>query len=855
MNAEAEWLRRRLPELIAEHGVVGAQAAVLVDGEIFDAAAGVLNTGTRAPVTGESLFQIASITKIWTATLVQELANEGLLDLDRPVRDVLPEFRLADETAARVVTPRQLLTHTAGFEGDLFFDTGTGDDAVEKFVALLAGARQVSPPGELWSYCNSGFSVLGRIVEVLRGKPFNTVLRERLAVPLGLTVETTALRGPHLADGHLPDGPVTDYGPVSDFPAGSALATSARDLLAFARMHLGTPGLAAMREPQFRLPDVGDHSSWGLGWMILDAVDGIVIGHDGGNKGIASLLRVVPETGVAIAVLTNGGDAEPVFAALFERFSGVRLHSRPVPPAVPIPVDLERFAGLYRCADHDVHVTAAGEGRVRVRYEGRTDLTRSTQRPAREFTALHDNALIAVDEPHTVLALAGRWLFFGQNAERVETPAEWITRRLPELIEEHGVVGAQVAVLADGEIVDTAAGVLHRVSREPVAVDSLFQIGSITKVWTATLIMQLVHEGLLDLDRPVRDVLPEFRLADEQAARVITARHLLTHTAGFEGDQFVEAAADVPDTIDAFVARLAEAVQVSRPGELHSYCNAGYVVLGRIVEVLRGKPFHAALRERLVDPLGLTHVATRYAEYADHQVATGHLRLQPVDERFREWDAPAGRVLAMNARDLLTFVRMHWETRTFAAMREPQVALPDFGFAGHQGLGWMLLHYDNGVQGIGHTGLTMGCQSVLRALPEAGVAVAVLTNGGRAVPLVQAIYDHLLDELAGVTLPAFPAPPATPVPVDVGEVVGTYRSGHVDLHVTPGAPGCVRVRYEPRNRVGEALTADEEREYTGLREDALISVEPAGGRHEVILLCRRDGRVRWLHHGRAAVRI
>ena len=201
----AEWIDRRLPELIEEHGVVGAQLAVLHNGEIHDAAAGVLNNVSKEPVTTGSLFQIASITKVWTATLVQELVNEGLLDLDRPVRDVLPDFRLADERAAQVITPRQLLCHTAGFEGDLFFDTGTDDDALARFVARLVEADQVTPPGELWSYCNSGFSVLGRIVEVLRGKPFNKVLRERLADPLGLTVATTHGEGAELgvAAGHL----------------------------------------------------------------------------------------------------------------------------------------------------------------------------------------------------------------------------------------------------------------------------------------------------------------------------------------------------------------------------------------------------------------------------------------------------------------------------------------------------------------------------------------------------------------------------------------------------------------------------------------------------------------------------
>ncbi|MFD9703817.1 serine hydrolase domain-containing protein [Lentzea sp. NPDC059081] len=173
---------------------------------------------------------------------VQELANDGLLDLDRPVRDVLPGFRLADEDAAGVVTPRQLLAHTAGFEGDLFFDTGTGDDALERFA------------------------------EVVRGKSFTTVLRERLAVPLGLEAETHVVPGSRTADGHLSREPVTD---------------------------------------------------WGLGWMLHEVAGTVVAGHDGGNTGFASFLRVVPETGLAVALLTNGGAAGGVFDLVFAELSGL----------------------------------------------------------------------------------------------------------------------------------------------------------------------------------------------------------------------------------------------------------------------------------------------------------------------------------------------------------------------------------------------------------------------------------------------------------------------------------------------------------------------------------------------------
>jgi CubicO group peptidase (beta-lactamase class C family) len=438
---------------------------------------------------------------------------------------------------------------------------------------------------------------------------------------------------------------------------------------------------------------------------------------------------------------------------------------------------------------------------------------------------------------------------------------DWINRRLPELIKEHGVVGAQVAVLADGEIHDAAAGVLSTVTGAPVTPDSIFQIGSITKAWTATLIMQLVNEGLLDLDRPVRDVLPEFRLADEQVARAVTPRQLLCHTGGFEGDQWFDTGTG-DDCVAKFVDLLADARQLTAPGELFSYCNAGYVVLGRIVEVLRGKPFHVVSRERLVDPLGLTNVATHYDEYARFAVAEGHLSvegsLRPADRRMPGSDAPAGSAFATNARALAEFARLHLETKAYDAMRVEHVRLPDRGSSGGWGLGWALYDYPGKPAGFGHGGDTIGYSAQLEIIAEAGVAVAVLTNGGGAAGLMREVFDHLLGELADVRQPDRPVPPETPVPVDVEKVTGVYHSSAVNIHVTDASNGRVRVRFEPRHWISELTMSSDEHgaEYTVLRDDALIAVERNGSSHSVLALCGRDDqdRVKWVHFGRAAVR-
>ena len=108
---------------------------------------------------------------------------------------------------------------------------------------------------------------------------------------------------------------------------------------------------------------------------------------------------------------------------------------------------------------------------------------------------------------------------------------------LPKSIKRHQVPGASLAILKNNRIVaKVAAGVVNLDTQVPTTTDSVFQIGSISKVFTATLIMQLVDEGLLDLDAPIVDYLPNFRVADLDISRKVSCRHFLTHTSGIDGD-------------------------------------------------------------------------------------------------------------------------------------------------------------------------------------------------------------------------------------------------------------------------------------------------------------------------------
>lgn len=454
------WLQDRLPGMLAEHQVPGAAIAVSVGGDVIDLAAGVLSKATGVDATADSVFQVGSITKLWTSTLVMQLADEGELELDAPVRRYLPEFRLADESAAAAITVRQLLSHTAGFEGDIFTDTGAGDDCVQKYVATLDTVQQLFEPGEMFSYNNAGFCVLGRIVEVLRGKQFDQCLREHIVTPLGLTHIANGAQEAILfraAVGHIRDDIDAEPEPApvwslarSNAPAGSMLTMRPRDLLAFARMHssggvapdgtavLTSASVKAMQEQQVKLPNLGMlGTSWGLGWEIFDWPGGTVIGHDGGTIGQAAFLRIVPDSDLAIALFTNGGDAigvyTEIYSHLLRELADIELPARPTPPAQPQHVDATRYLGTYACDVAQLTVSQDEDGRVWLEHLPKGALAELVGQVERdELVRLDGDTLIAVrshhgiHQPHVFVGDdgSGRALYIhsGRAIKRVSAP-------------------------------------------------------------------------------------------------------------------------------------------------------------------------------------------------------------------------------------------------------------------------------------------------------------------------------------------------------------------------------------------------------------------------------------------------
>jgi CubicO group peptidase (beta-lactamase class C family) len=410
----------RLSDLAVRHRVPGAALGISIGGDQLCVSAGVVNSITGVQVTDETLFQIGSLTKVWTTTVVMQLVDEGRLDLDAPIIEVLPELRLADPDATKQVTMRHLLTHTSGIDGDIFTDTGRGDDCLERYVALLVRAGQNLPLGAAFSYSNSGFVLAGRVIEKLTGLSWDVAMRERLFEPLGLhrtvTLPEEALRhhtamGHSAAPGAAPE-PAAVWGlPRSIGPAG-LICASAGDVLTFARMHMsgglapdGTPVLrpasvAAMAARQLDLPvphTSGD--SRGLGWGRYGWDGHRLVGHDGNTVSQSAYLRVLPERDLAVALLTNAGEAHELYAALFTEvfaeLAGVALPDPIAPATTPPHPDGSRHLGVYERAGARFEVTANGGG-LRLRHTVTGPLASVVPDPEEDFDLVPIDASLYV---------------------------------------------------------------------------------------------------------------------------------------------------------------------------------------------------------------------------------------------------------------------------------------------------------------------------------------------------------------------------------------------------------------------------------------------------------------------------
>lgn len=376
-----------LEKLAREYLVPGVQFAVYDRGAVTHYVYGDLTHGSGRRVTPDTVFPLGSVTKTVTAMLLLQLVSDGEVELDEPVGPLLPELAHLTESPLYTATLRGLLSHTAGLP-----DMPEGDDdlPLRASVAASAAAAALCGPGRFFSYSNLGYVLAGRLLEAVADLSWWEAVRSFVLRPLG--VEPGFLgEAPGAGDSvvsqhavHLPTGSVhvvDEPGlPKALVPAG-ALMTSAADLLKFTAAHLGGDGPEVL-EPELlaeahrTVPGsqaFGLAEGWGLGMAVYsDGAGHRWLGHDGNTGGASCALRLDPERGVAVALMTNATSGRQMGNQFFAELAALGLDiGRSQEPSLGAPLSgaelraaAQEVCGTYRSGAESVTVRWSADGEL-----------------------------------------------------------------------------------------------------------------------------------------------------------------------------------------------------------------------------------------------------------------------------------------------------------------------------------------------------------------------------------------------------------------------------------------------------------------------------------------------------------
>jgi CubicO group peptidase (beta-lactamase class C family) len=308
-----------------------------------------------------------------------------------------------------------------------------------------------------------------------------------------------------------------------------------------------------------------------------------------------------------------------------------------------------------------------------------------------------------------------------------------------------------------------------------------FQIASLGKPMTAVAIMQLVEAGKLDLDAPVQRYLPWFRLHDAAASTQITPRHLLYHTSGLPTSAGMEYALSGDDRVDALEQRIRalRSVQLSQlVGQAYAYSNAGYMILGLIIQAISGQPYETYMHEHLFAPLDMRQTFTDWNEARAHGAASGHRYRGgvPMSDQLATDRAllPAGAHTSASAEDVAHFLsaqlgggrfgdRSIVSPASIAEMQRP--ALPVADGSGFRPMGWDLVTTIGNVTTIAKAGDSVNFNAMMIMFPERQLGLVVLMNANKGLDAalgderLRMLPYNVAEMLLGQQPTVFPADP------------------------------------------------------------------------------------------------
>ncbi|MCX5813608.1 MAG: serine hydrolase [Proteobacteria bacterium] len=353
-----------------------ATTAIMVNGKVVYAEGfGMANREKSIPVDTSTLFNIGSISKVYVATAIMLLVDDGKVSLDKPVIYYLPEFKMADDRYKKI-TVRMLLNHVSGIpgtEGSNSFGFKYDNNIKQETINTLARAHLKHAPGAMAVYCNDGFTLAEMIVERVSGKKYITFLNERIFGPLGLRntgMGVGEIKGKSVALYYDPTTGKIHPPEILSILGAGGLSSTAKELCRFVDTFsaenklLKKSSLDEMKKAQpsafwgkLRNPEI----SVGLGWDLTglpryDAAGVQILGKSGGTGNYSSMVYTVPDKRISVAVIASGAESGAMKIAL-DILDAVLVERKLIPKeekavlvppeAQKLPQDYAAFSGYY----------------------------------------------------------------------------------------------------------------------------------------------------------------------------------------------------------------------------------------------------------------------------------------------------------------------------------------------------------------------------------------------------------------------------------------------------------------------------------------------------------------------------
>jgi CubicO group peptidase (beta-lactamase class C family) len=408
----------------------GAVAIVVKDGRVlYRGARGMASLELGVPLQPDMVFRLGSITKQFTAAAVMLLAAEGKLALDDPIEKHLPGY----PTQGHTITIEHLLTHTSGIQSytDMpgWMTTRIVNDmTVQELVDGFKKEPMQFAPGKEFRYNNSGYVLLGAIIEKVSGKSYEAFLVERIFTPLGMTSTHYGSNGPIIpkrVEGYTRDGEATrnaSYLSMTQPYAAGSLVSSVDDLARWdAALSAGTLLSPAQLERMWRpytLAD-GKPSRYGYGFATSTMRSRPVVEHGGGIHGFSTYALRMPEDRVYVAVLSNSDSPKTDPGAVAKRLAALAI-GKPFPDPVAVtlaPAVLDRYAGVYEFSG-GLRRTISVEG-ARI-YSQRAGGQRLEIRPRSETEFFFDDSLSEIRFERDAAGRAAIMLLYQNGADEPE---------------------------------------------------------------------------------------------------------------------------------------------------------------------------------------------------------------------------------------------------------------------------------------------------------------------------------------------------------------------------------------------------------------------------------------------------